>query len=256
MLLHREALAVLGYPGEVARWVEDYRAAMPHHEPPAPRFALDPADASSWRPALGAFDRSGDWEVLFARELAEAPWRQVLARWWPRLLPGLWAGLTHGVIRTAHAVRGLAAAEEPTPAQLTEPARGLAYWAARWTALPGQPRLTGTHDLAAAVAAVPRPPRQEGERPGPGMAAGRLARLGSLPGYEEAPCLPAADQAPRLLGELTLRCADVCLHHPEVYPVPLVHGVTAPAAVRLVLPHRPAWWSPRWPRCGRWARPS
>lgn len=233
-----EALALLGQEDEVATWVRRYRRAMEHHEPPAARFALDPADEASWRAALGAFDRAGDWERLFARELAEAHWREVLARWWPRLIPGLFAGLTHGLIRTAHAVRGLHAADgNPTELQLRELARGLAYWAARYAALPGRPRLRGQRDLPAAVAALPRVPQDGGL--GPGAARRRLDALSELPGYQEALECLAPDQAPRLLSEMTLQFTDVYLGHPEVYPVPLIHGVTAPAAVRLVLPHLP-----------------
>ncbi|MEV0375143.1 hypothetical protein AB0I10_36135 [Streptomyces sp. NPDC050636] len=232
-----EALALLGQEDEVARWVGRYRRAMEHHEPPAARFALDPADESSWRPALGAFHRAGDWERLFVRELAEAHWREVLVRWWPRLIPGLFAGLTHGLIRTAHAVRGLSAADRPTRLQLTELARGLAYWAARYTGLPGRPRLCGTYDLPAAVAALPRVPQDGGL--GPGTARHRLDTLAELPGYHESLEWLAPEQAPRLLSEMTAQFADVYLGHPEVYPVPLIHGVTAPAAVRLVLPHLP-----------------
>ncbi|MEH6373149.1 hypothetical protein V7793_02100 [Streptomyces sp. KLMMK] len=233
-----EALALLGQEDEVARWVVRYRKAMEHHEPPAARFALDPADESSWRPALGAFDRAGDWERLFARELAGAHWREVLVRWWPRLIPGLFAGLTHGLIRTAHAVRGLyAAADRPTPLQLNELARGLAYWAARYAELPGHPRLGGSYDLHAAVAALPRV-APDGPM-GPGVARRRLDTLDRLPGYDESLGRLAPEQAPRLLSEMTLRFADVYLGHPEVFPVPLVHGVTAPAAVRIVLPHLP-----------------
>ncbi|RSO02863.1 hypothetical protein DMH18_39705 [Streptomyces sp. WAC 06783] len=236
-----EALAVLGYEGEVAGWVERYRVAMPHHEPPAARFPLDPDDESSWRPALGAFDRAGDWERLFARELAGAPWRDVLARWWPRLLPGLFAGLTHGLIRTAHAVRALygAADGKPTQFQLAELARGLAYWAARYTALPGQARLRGSYDLAGAIAALPRVPGDGGPMH-PGVARGRLARLADLPGYAEALDALAVEHAPYLLSEMTAQFSDVYLSHDEVFPVPLIHGVTAPAAARLVLPHLPA----------------
>ncbi|QLE70564.1 questin oxidase family protein [Streptomyces rectiverticillatus] len=233
-----EALALLGQEGEVARWVVRYRKAMEHHEPPAARFALDPADESSWRPALGAFDRAGDWERLFARELADAHWREVLARWWPRLIPGLFAGLTHGLIRTAHAVRGLyAAAGNATPLQLNELARGLAYWAARYAELPGHPRLGGSYDLHAAVAALPRV-APDGPM-GPGAVRRRLDTLDRLPGYDESLGRLAQEQAPRLLSEMTLQFADVYLGHPEVFPVPLIHGVTAPAAVRIVLPHLP-----------------
>ncbi|WP_031154504.1 questin oxidase family protein [Streptomyces xanthophaeus] len=233
-----EALAVLGQVDEVARWVGRYRKAMEHHEPPAARFALDPADESSWRPALGTFRRAGDWERLFVRELAEAHWREVLVRWWPRLLPGLFAGLTHGVIRTAHAVRGLyATGDGGTVLQLKELARGLAYWAARYSELPGRPRLHGPHELPDAVATLPRVPL-DGPM-GPGTARHRLDTLAELPGYGASLEALAPQQAPRLLSEMTAQFADVYLGHPEVYPVPLIHGVTAPAAVRLVLPHLP-----------------
>lgn len=54
-----EALALLGQEDAVASWVRRYRRAMEHHEPPAARFALDPADESSWRPALGDFPAPG-----------------------------------------------------------------------------------------------------------------------------------------------------------------------------------------------------
>ncbi|QHC21429.1 questin oxidase family protein [Streptomyces sp. GS7] len=233
-----EALALLGQESEVVRWVGRYRRAMEHHEPPAARFALDPADDSSWRPALGAFRRAGDWERLFVRELAEAHWREVLVRWWPRLLPGLFAGLTHGLIRTAHAVRSLyAAADKPTLLQLVELARGLAYWAARYTELPGHPRLLGPYRLSTAVDVLPRVALDGGLEPG--TARNRLDTLAELPGYSESLECLAPEQAPRLLSEMTERFADVYLGHPEVYPVPLIHGVTAPAAVRLVLPHLP-----------------
>ncbi|MCC3768935.1 questin oxidase family protein [Streptomyces sp. UNOC14_S4] len=234
-----EALAVLGQGDAVAPWVGRYRRAMEHHEPPAARFALDPADESSWRPALGAFDRAGDWERLFVRELAEAHWREVIARWWPRLLPGLFAGLTHGLIRTAHAVRGLyAAGDAATRLQLDELAKGLAYWAARYAELPGTPRLAGPYELPAAVAALPRLPHDE-TGPGPDAVRRRLQGLDDTPGYTEALTRLTPHQAPFLLSEMTVRFADVYLGHPEVVPVPLVHGVTAPAAVRLVLPHLP-----------------
>jgi Questin oxidase-like len=230
-----EALAVLGYPEQVSQWADAYRA-RPHHDPPPPRFALDAADESSWRPALGAFERAGDWEQLFVGELAESHWREVLARWWPRLLPGLFAGLTHGAIRTAHAVRHLSVVTQPTPPQLGELARALAYWA-RFTALPGQPRLGGSLSVPDAVAALPRPPAEAGA--GLDAADHRLGRLVQFPGYAESLHTLAPEHAQWLLSEMTAHFAGVYLAHPEVMPVPLIHAVTAPAAVRLVLPHLP-----------------
>jgi hypothetical protein len=236
-----EALAVLGYPEQVPRWADAYQG-RPHHDPPPPRFALDAADESSWRPALGVFERVGDWEQLFVGELVESHWREVLARWWPRLLPGLLAGLTHGAIRTAHAVRHLSAVTPPSPLQLTELARALAYWAARFTTLPGQPRLGGSLSVSDAVAALPRPPAEAGagvDAAGLDAAGHRLGRLVQFPGYAESLHALAPEHAQWLLSEMTAQFAGVYLAHPEVMPVPLIHAVTAPAAVRLVLPHLP-----------------
>jgi hypothetical protein len=218
-----EALCTLGFGGEVASWVEDYKRRMTHHDPPEPRFRLDPSDEQSWREALGRFDWVGDWEELFRRELTESPWREVLARWWPRLVPGLMAALTHGLIRTAHAVRCLAASERPHDLALTELARGLAYWAARYTALPGEVALTGERTIAEAIAVLSRDHSDPGDSPGYVEALSALRPLG----------------AGRRLSEMTSTFAGVYLAHPEVPPVPMIHGVTAPAAMRIALAQLP-----------------
>ncbi|WP_035921299.1 questin oxidase family protein [Frankia sp. QA3] len=234
-----EALAVLGHGDAIPAWVAGYRAAMPNHDRPSRGFDLDPTDESAWRPALGAIDRVGDWEHLFRRELAEAPWRDVLVRWWPRLLPGLMSRLTHGTIRTAHAVRSVAAAGgAPSPQQLTELARGLAYWAARFTSLPGTPRLEGRHDVATAVAALPRTPFEPTAEP-TALLHDRLSRLHEQPAYHDALAALRADQAQSLLSDMTAQFAGLCLVHTDYSPIPLIHAVTAPAAIRLVLPYLP-----------------
>ena len=64
------------------------------------------------RPALGRFDRVGDWEHMFRRLLGVRPCHDVVAQWWPRVSPGLFSRLTHGLIRTAHAVRGVSRTTE------------------------------------------------------------------------------------------------------------------------------------------------
>lgn len=235
-----EVLAVLGHGDAIPAWVAAYRAAMPNHDRPSRRFDLDPTDESAWRPALGAIDRVGDWEHLFLRELAQAPWREVLVRWWPRLLPGLMSRLTHGAIRTAHAVRGVAAGgAAPSPQQLTELARGLAYWAARFTPLPGTPRLEGHHDVATAVAALPRTPLDPTAPPAT-LLQERLRRLDGQADYHDALTALRADQAQSLLSDMTAQFAGLCLVHTDYPPIPLIHAVTAPAAIRLVLPYLPA----------------
>lgn len=228
-----EALAVLGFSTEVPDWVRRYRSGVAHHEPPQPRWPIDPEDERSWREALGAFERAGDWEQLFRRLLREHPWNEVVVQWWPRLLPGLFSRLTHGLIRTAHAVRGAASTPAPNSVQLTELARGLAYWAARYQPLPGRADFTGCHTVGAAVARLPRP---SALNPAPAQ---RLRNLGSLPAYRDGLHELAPGEADRVLSEMTATFAGVYLAHPEVPPVPLIHGVTAPAAIRLVLPYLP-----------------
>ena len=232
-----EALAVLGFSAEVPGWIARYRHALEHEAPATPRWSLDPAREDSWHPALGAYERAGDWEQMFRRLLAEHPWRDVLVQWWPRLLPGLFSRLTHGLIRTAHAVRSVAGAAEPNSIQLDELARGLAYWAARFQPLPGSARLIGSRTVADAVALLPRRPDDDPAVPGqPGP---RMRGLNSFTEYHEGLDALAPGDSEWLLGEMTTTFAGVYFTHPEVVPVPLIHAVTAPAALRLVLPYLP-----------------
>ncbi|HEV7420590.1 MAG TPA: hypothetical protein VGO30_12160 [Mycobacterium sp.] len=244
-----EALACMGFTDEVAGWVERYKRASSHYGPPQPREAIEPRDESSWRSALGQMGRAGDWEQLFELQLHEQPWRAVLIQWWPRLLPGLLASLTHGLIRTAHAVRSVASQDQPSELHLRELARGLAFWAARYSGLPGESRMTGSMTVAEAVANLPRVPvdptdpsdsnQRVGRARGAGRRLGRLQHGENFPGYYAALGALAPDGAQWLLSQMTSTFAGVYLAHPEAPPVPLVHGVTAPAAVRLVLPHLP-----------------
>lgn len=229
-----EALSTLGFGDQVPSWVEDYKRGVAHHDPPEPRFRLDPSDERSWREALGRFERAGDWEELFARELADRPWRDVLSTWWPRLLPGLMAALTHGLIRTAHAVRCMAATDRPEKLALQELSRGLAYWAARYRPLPGQVELTGEQTVAGAVAALARIGREAAPPGGP-----RLASLHDTPGFAAALTGLRPLDAGRRLSEMTTTFAGVNMSHPDGPTVPLIHGVTAPAAMRIALAHLP-----------------
>ncbi|MEU0671726.1 hypothetical protein ABZ330_02340 [Streptomyces sp. NPDC006172] len=194
-----EALAHMGYADEVPGWVEGHLRSHAFHDVPERRWAIDPADEGDWRQALGDFGRVADWADLFERELAEAAWTDVLARWWPRLLPGMSGVLTHGVIRTAHAVRAVQTAGADHGPQLVELAHGLGYWAARHS--------TGGITVA----------QDDGE-------GGDAAR--------------ALDD---LVAEFSGIYATLSLRH----PIPLIHSVTGPAAVRLVVEHLPP--EQRWP---------
>lgn len=126
-----EVLVRRGRAEVVPAWVDRYLRRLDD----MPRPTGEIIDAT-WPQALGDGRRIGDWSVFFTRQLAAGPWPQVLATWWPRLLPGVAASATHGVIRTGHAVRALLA-DGDDPVHVTELAHGLAYWAARWQPVPG-----------------------------------------------------------------------------------------------------------------------
>ena len=116
-----EVLVRRGRAEVVPGWVDGYIRRL--DELPG---AIGEITDTSWAEALGDGCRIGDWTGYFTRQLAEQPWRQVLAAWWPRLLPGIAAGATHGVIRTGHVVRTLLAGPEDQAA-LDELAHALAF---------------------------------------------------------------------------------------------------------------------------------
>ena len=229
-----EALLRLGRPEAIETWVTGYITGLedaPH--------ARSPITDSTWREALGALDRVADWETYLDRQFRDSPWPDVLARWWERLLPGISAGATHGVIRTAHAVRALDDGE--TPERVAELARGLAYWAARYAVLPGRALTVGTASLGQALAAVPFLVG------GPsGLITTRLAALDGVEGFPESVArLEPPDDVPAAMDALTAVFARAYLERGHQFPIPYIHGVTAPAAVRMVLPHLPsAQWRP------------
>jgi hypothetical protein len=127
-----EAMVRRGHADRVHRWLDGYMRRL--EEFPRGSGPIGPG----WREALGDPRRIADWTAYFRREVTEQPWPQALDTWWPRLLPGVAAAATHGVIRVGHAVRALTEDGEDAD-HLTELAHGLAYWAARWQPVPGTP---------------------------------------------------------------------------------------------------------------------
>ncbi|MFM9445612.1 questin oxidase family protein [Streptomyces acidiscabies] len=220
-----EALAAHGHARAVHRWLDLYASRL--EEFPS---TVAPVTADTWRTALGDPCRAADWIGYFGRELAVRPWRDVLAQWWPRLLPGLYGGSTHPVIRVGHAVRTLLAGEGTAP-RLTELAHGLGYWAARHHTLPALTPLTGAGSAAAALDAVRPLTDQNGGFPA------LLARVRALPVWASAVTDP--DEARLRLTELVRAATHRYATHGHGEETMLVHAATAPNAVLRVLPALP-----------------
>ena len=104
-----EVMLRRGLDVDVTRWVDRYVGRLA--ELPAPSGPI-----KDWTRALGDYRRLPDWRVFFGAQLAERSWTDVLGTWWPRLLPGIAAGSTHGVIRVGHAVRALRGGAGSRPA--------------------------------------------------------------------------------------------------------------------------------------------
>jgi Questin oxidase-like len=223
-----EALVQLGRADDVESWLDGYIRQLEE----APRAALRITD---WREALGQPSRVADWELYFRDRLADEPWRKVLADWWVRLLPGVAAAATHGIIRTSHAARSLASDE--TPVRTAELAKGLAYWAATYLELPGTAATSGRLDLAAALSKVP----VAAAEPASGMITqGLKAGLAAEPGFGSAvSALRPPHDVLADLAALARQFSQIFLCYGYRRPVALVHAVTAPVAARSVLPLLP-----------------
>ncbi|MGZ9836659.1 hypothetical protein [Tsukamurella ocularis] len=217
-----EALVRRGHGEAVARWLDGYVPKLDG----APQATARPA---RWPDDLGDPAALGEWIVTFTAALAESPWREVLAEWWPRLLPGVAAGATHGAIRVGHAVDALLAWGESAD-RVAELAQALAYWAARWQPVPRTARPGGTLATADALAGVPRIPHAEG-----GIVS-RLAQLDDLDGWPAAQhALAPNDDAENALRAVVSAAVVRYATHAHGSPVMLVHAATAPNALRRAL---------------------
>ncbi|MET9802579.1 questin oxidase family protein [Streptomyces sp. NPDC006368] len=227
-----EALASRGHGPAVHRWLDLYEDKL--EDFPARTRPVTEAD---WREALGDPRRVADWVDFFGRQTAERPWRDVLAEWWPRLLPGMYGGSTHPVIRVGHAVRALTEHGETAP-RLAELAHGLGYWAARHHPVTGVAPLAGAPTAREALDRVPALDEPTGGFPD------RLARVTGLPVWPSEDIGPdRADRARERLEELVRAATHRYATHGHGDPTMLVHAATAPNAVLRTLPAlpRPLW---------------
>ncbi|HEY1572461.1 MAG TPA: hypothetical protein VGG05_14045 [Pseudonocardiaceae bacterium] len=225
-----EAMVRGDHADTVHRWVDRYSTRL--DDLPAATGTI----GDDWQVALGDERRIGDWIEHFTRTLDEQPWQDVLAVWWPRLLPGIVAGATHGVIRVGHAVRVLLA-EQPTEPRIAELGHGLGYWAARWQLVPGVVAPAGAREAAAALRGVARLPEQTGD------IRERVARLADLHGWSDSMAALRApggpDDVPGLLADVVDSAVLRYRTHGHGSGVMMVHSATAPNAVLRVLPALP-----------------
>ncbi|MFE0187937.1 questin oxidase family protein [Streptomyces sp. NPDC058989] len=226
-----EAMVRNGQARTVHRWLDTYEHKL--EDVPRARAPITDAD---WREALGDTGRVTDWTAYFGGQVTERPWHEVLAEWWPRLLPGIAGAATHPVIRVGHAVRSLLTEGEDGVC-VAELAHALGYWAARHLLLPTAVRPAGDATPAAALAALPRV-ADRGLTPVQGY-----ARLPQTPGWlETTESLHVPDDPEAVRGRLaalvraaTLNYAD----HGHGDGIMLVHAATAPNAVLRTLPALP-----------------
>lgn len=151
------------------------------------------------------------------------------------MLPGYAGALTHGLIRTSHAIRALPTDGPPSSLMLDELAHGLALWAASFKILPGRPQLAGPLPVAEASRRLPRP-----EPPWALVEAGLFVHLDELEAFPLAvealgPIEPTQDP----LSTLSAQFCRLMMVHPDTLAVPLVHTVTPIAAVRTLRPYLP-----------------
>jgi hypothetical protein len=224
-----ESLAIRDRGPDIHRWLDLYESRLEEYPD-----RHEPVTEDNWRTALGDPLRLTDWADYFARELADHPWREVLATWWPRLLPGLFGGATHTVIRVGHAVRLLTADESAGQGdgpRRTELAQALGYWAARFLPPPAIRFGPGPAGADAALDAVaPLDSRTGGYR-------ARVASISGLPRW--TPPVSGPEEVPARLTELVRAATHRYATHAHGNPVMLVHSATAPNAVLRTLPALP-----------------
>jgi hypothetical protein len=235
-----EAMVRHGHERAVHAWIDWYQQRLEE----LPR-GLTPVTNETWRNALGDPKRLADWTSFMLREVRLRPWRELLVEWWPRLLPGIIAGATHGVIRVGHAVRALLAEEALLAGQeategprIDEFAHALAYWAARWRRLEvATPPRSGRVGASAALAEVPAVAEQKIS------ITHRLGQLADTPGWSAAFDALRAPESPEQASQLLAAVADAAVHdyllRGHANPVMLVHASTAPTAVLRALPALP-----------------
>lgn len=224
-----EALENIGHQALIPAFVGLYVPRLPLAEPGRPLLGGDEENA------YGQIERAADWAATFEARLRGGDWRTVLQTEVPALLPGLYAAAGHGMLRTVHAIRALE--REDSALRRKELARGLAYWAARFQALPGLPgsRLAAEAiPLAQAFAAWPLLDDPEARL---GLFTRVVLRLDDFSPFTrafEAVPLPTPDSVGRFLDTLCVHAAELYVGNPAAR-VACVHALTIPSGARTLI---------------------
>jgi len=208
-----ETLDFLDVSDAIDGWVGWYRPRLEPFDAAAPAYRRHYADA------LAAVEADG--------------WPAVLRARLPRLVADCAAGSAgHGLLRVAHAVRALE--RNDTPARRAELAHGLAYWAWTFQLLPGSsPAPHGSRTVVDALAALPVPDVTTG-----GFFTTVLPAVALAPGFADAvDSLAAPDDVNAALSDVTEAAARAYLANSAANAIALVHAVTIPSALRLLLPY-------------------
>lgn len=222
-----EALYVLGHSEAIAAWLDGNL----DDSPPEP-VAIHPIDAEHWRSFLAGHQHYSSWRAFFIAELGADDWRPVLRRWVPRFAPGLAGVATHGVIRTGHAVRTLAARDNEI--RRRELATALAYWAVNYEELPWDRTLAPETSVEAAFAKLQ--PRRPALEPSFSNIVGGLRALNETPSFRPVAGLVDTRDPARTLSEIASACARRYLQNPD-QRIAFTHSITAPSALRLLAPY-------------------
>jgi len=227
-----EALLTLGRGDAVGPWLDKY----------TPRLEAWPRSSGRifplvWADALGKSERVTDWREFFSEELANAPFRDVLARWLPRLSAGVSGSAAHGIIRVSHVVRALAVRE--TEPRRRELAAALAYWASSFYRLPDEAHASAPFTVEQAI---DRLEMVDPEHRGQGSIVDRLAPLRAMPSFAKTADLVDLSAEPAaVLHALTRAFARVYCSNAAQRDglIARIHAITGASALRPLLPHLP-----------------
>ena len=223
-----EALVSLGHHDMVLGWVDSYRGRLEVRAIAQGRIV----DAR-WQEALGKRARLGDWHEYFAEQLAEAHWKEVVGHWVPRLAPGMVAAGLHSVIRVGHAACSLTVKENAI--RLDELSQALAYWAAEYTALPGEYSSAGKLAPSVALGKVERLPSEL--RKSRGLIASQMKELVPFAPFAEVIHLvDPSSGTPNFIADLVATFAGIFTNTTSS-SFDFLHAVTGASAIAELLPY-------------------